>query len=64
MSGYVPVRLCDVPQNVRYAAVRRIIRKDPSATVDLIIAATHPSEKTYWLPASCKTLVESLTENP
>ena len=63
MSGFVPVRLCDVPLNVRQAAARRVARQERTDPVPLLLAALQPSEKVYWLPAHRRTLVEQLTRD-
>ena len=47
--------------NVRAAAARRVIRKEPERAADMLYAAANPSSRTYYLPESCAVLVRELT---
>ena len=60
-TGHVYVRLCDVPDNVRYAAARREIRKAPDEAEELLLAAIRPSRAVYRLPGVRRAMVEELT---
>jgi hypothetical protein len=49
-----PVRLCDVPLEVRLRAARAVCRvePDPQERIAVFSAAGWPSAKTYWVTAA------------
>ena len=58
---HVHFRFCDIPDNVRFAAARREIRKAPDEAEELLLAALRPSAAVYRLPGVRRAMVESLT---
>lgn len=47
----VPIRLCDIPENVRMIAARKVCQRegDPEARLAIIAAAVWPSERVYFI---------------
>lgn len=50
----IPVRLCDIPAEVRMTAARKACRRepDPQERMEIITAAVYPSDRIYWIAAS------------
>lgn len=45
----VPIKLSDVPMNVRQAAARRLMNEEPGLAQEFVIAALCPSDVTYMV---------------
>ncbi len=47
----VPVRLCDLPEEIRMTAARQACRvePDPDERVAILLAALFPSRTVYWV---------------
>lgn len=60
----VPVRLTDIPADVRLAAVRDAARieRDEHERLEILLAAIEPSDRVYWVAESARPLVESWTQ--
>lgn len=56
----VPVRLTEIPQEVRLEAVPVATRiyRDPVEQMEILLAAIAPSNTTYWVSESARPLIE------
>lgn len=54
----LPVRLCDIPLNVRAHAAQQVAKTaDPDTRADLLAAALAPSEETYYVHDSAAPML-------
>jgi hypothetical protein len=53
-AKYLPVRLCDVPLDLRVNAAHELCKAetDPKERLRITACALFPSDKTYYLPAA------------
>lgn len=58
----VPVRLCDLPVDVRLdaASVAARIERDECERLELLLAAIEPSDTVYWLSESARPVLDAL----
>jgi hypothetical protein len=58
----LPVRLCDLPLDVRLAGAREAARswRDPLDRAEILLAALTPSTTVYWLAESARSLRDQL----
>lgn len=49
----VPVRLTDLPKDVRMSAARHVCKHEPDPVVrlEVVLAAVAPSSRVYWVAA-------------
>lgn len=57
-----PIRLCDVPHEIRFAAARVAMRgeKFPEQRQDLMYAAMFPSDEVYWVSGDVDAQMASI----
>lgn len=50
---HVPVRLCDIPAEIRMSAAQKACRRepDPDTRSEIVAAAVYPSDTVYYIAA-------------
>ena len=56
----LPVRLCDIREDVRLQAARQIARRDREIAEDVLVAAIAPSSRVYFVSADAAPILQAV----